>query len=331
MAIRDPNLGLSGVEQTRARIKDLDNARRAKQAVDDALAELNGTTTSSGEKPPLQSAPQNYPDVKPRPNKISNILPKINKLSLSSHYVVKFGGFSTPLQEYLKERGVSLSFIAEDAGLLCSSAFIPGSSHATSDVTGNVATGVVEKIAHTRIFAPIDLEFYVDRDYNMMKFMEHWIEFVSGGSHGIGLAQQVHQGYHFRMHYPDQYKVDQTKIIKFERDYRNELVYNFYGLFPLDMSSIPVSYDNSQIFKVRVTFNYERYVSGYADSVSEIQGTSNNRTGEQTTQTTNSGQQPPIQPQPQSGPITLPVEEYSGPRPTSPVDPNAPIRSQPLF
>jgi len=269
-------LGLTGAELTRARIREAERLRKEADRV-------QTPTSSSGESPPLQTAPANYPDYKPRPNKISNLLPRVNKLALTSHYLVKFGGLKNVLSQYLEERGVGLDFIGEDAGLLCSSAFIPGSSHATSDITGNLGTGIVEKIAHTRIFAPIDLEFYVDRDYNMMKFMEHWIEFISGGSHlnrpdqNFEGISQLRQGYHFRMNYPDEYKVDQTRIIKFERDYRNELTYTFYGMFPLDMASIPVAYDSSQIFKVRVTFNYERYVSGYSDSLSEALGRSNNK------------------------------------------------------
>lgn len=319
-------LGLTGAELTRARILEAERLRKE--------AELTVTpTSSSGETPPLQTAPTNYPDYKPRPNKISNLLPKVNKLALTSHYLVKFGGLNKFLREYLEERGVGLDFIGEDAGLLCSSAFIPGSSHATSDITGNVATGVVEKIAHTRIFAPIDLEFYVDRDYKMMKFMEHWIEFISGA----GPVSQTHRGYHFRMNYPDEYKVDQTRIIKFERDYRNELTYNFFGMFPLDMASIPVSYDSSQIFKVRVTFNYERYTSGYSDSLSEARGISNNREpgaaalgGTLTLDPSEylvdpkvfSGEQPPIK-----GPQPLQVQPYRSP---NTVDPNSRL-ANPLF
>ena len=35
------------------------------------------------------------------------------------------------------------------------------------------------------------------------------------------------------MEYPNTYKCDETKIIKFDRDYNEELEYKFIGLFPM--------------------------------------------------------------------------------------------------
>ena len=65
--------------------------------------------------------------------------------------------------------------------MLCSSASIPGSLLGTKDVFGNF-TGVQEKFAHTRIFTELSLEFIVDSDYKMIKFLEHWMEYISSGS-----------------------------------------------------------------------------------------------------------------------------------------------------
>jgi hypothetical protein len=78
------------------------------------------------------------------------------------------------------------------------------------------------------------------------------------------------------MQYPSAYKSNSTKIIKFDRDYKRELEYNFIGLFPINMSSVPISYDASDILKVSVAFNYERYISGKITSKSKSGGTSNN-------------------------------------------------------
>jgi hypothetical protein len=49
-------------------------------------------------------------------------------------------------------------------------------------------------------------------------------------------------------------------ITKFERNYKNELVYQFRNVFPKSMTSIPVSYGSAELLKVNVTFNYDRYV-----------------------------------------------------------------------
>ena len=207
----------------------------------------------------------------PTRKKISEFKPLITNLAQTSHYQVIFGGLNRDLSTYLDERGVDTRFITNSAGLLCSSASIPGSSLATADINGNFM-GVQEKMAHTRIFTQIQLEFYVDSDYRMIKFLEHWMEFIASGSN----QNPGDNHYYYRMQYPSAYKSNSTKIIKFDRDYKRELEYNFIGLFAINMSSVPISYDASDILKVSVAFNYERYIPGKITSKSKVDGTSNN-------------------------------------------------------
>ena len=192
-----------------------------------------------------------------RPRRISEIKPLFGNLAQTSHYQVSFGGLQRPLMNHLNLRGVDWRFVVEDAGLLCSSASLPGSSLGTADIVGDV-TGVTEKMAHTRMFTTIDLTFYVDREYKMIKFLEHWIEFIAGGS-GVSVNNK---GYFFRMKYPTDYKSDAVKILKFDRDYRNEIEYNFFGLFPTSMYSPTIAYNDSQVLTVTASFSYERYVCG---------------------------------------------------------------------
>ena len=94
--------------------------------------------------------------------------------------------------------------------------------------------GVTENMAHSRIFTPMQLEFYVDNEYKTMKFLEHWIEFIANGSG----ETQSQAGYYHRMEYPNDYKTYQTRIIKFDRDYQDELEYTSYGLFPSDLGNL---------------------------------------------------------------------------------------------
>ncbi len=192
-----------------------------------------------------------------RPRRISEIKPIFGNLAQTSHYQVSFGSLSKPLQDHLSLRGVDWRFVAEDAGLLCSSASLPGSSLGTSDIVGDV-TGVTEKMAHTRVFTAIDLTFYVDKKYKMIKFLEHWIEFIASGS-GV---RNTEEGYFFRMKYPKDYKSNTAQVLKFDRDYQNQIEYNFYGLFPIAMYSPTISYNDSQVLTVTASFNYERYVCG---------------------------------------------------------------------
>ena len=212
----------------------------------------------------------------PIPRKISDFKPLITNLAQTSHYQVIFGGLNSDLSSYLDERGVDTRFITNSAGLLCSSASIPGSTLATADINGNFM-GVQEKMAHTRIFTQMQLEFYVDSDYRMIKFLEHWMEFISSGSDSSSSVSADDNAYYYRMQYPDDYKSNQTKIIKFDRDYNREIEYNFVGLFPIEMSSVPISYEASDVLKVSVAFNYERYVCGKTASKNKVLGNNNNK------------------------------------------------------
>lgn len=203
--------------------------------------------------------------------RIADFKGTLTNLAQTSHFQVLFGGFSFPLRDHLLRRGVDERFLGETAGLLCYSATLPGSSVATADVMGNF-TGVLERFAHTRQFTQIDLEFYVDREYKTIKFLEHWIEFISSGSN----VQQNFDNYYFRMQYPSYYKVNQTKIVKFDRDYTAEIEYNFFGLFPFAMGGISVNYGPSDILKASASFYFDRYVSGQVSSLSYYQGQNNN-------------------------------------------------------
>lgn len=195
---------------------------------------------------------------------ISRFKRTLTNLAQTSHYQVIMD-VPYPVRKYLLERGVDPFFITENIGLLCSSASLPGSSFATADIVGNF-TGVVEKMAHTRQFTQIDLEFYVDSDYRTLKFLEHWMEFISSGSQ----ANPGKDGYFFRMRYPSEYKTNRTRIIKFDRDYKSEIEYTFFGLFPLSLNNVGVSYDASNILKASATFNFDRYVCGPISSIDLI-------------------------------------------------------------
>lgn len=208
----------------------------------------------------------------PIPRKISSFKPLLTNLAQTSHYQVVFTGLQLGLQEHLILRGIDSRFISDSVGLLCSSASLPGSSFATSDIVGNYM-GVSEKFAHTRIFTQIDFEFYVDTEYKSLKFLEHWMEYISNGS----TASTDNAGYYFRMMYPTEYKTNQVKVIKFERDYKRQLEYTFYGLFPIALNSTVVTYQNSDILKASATFNYERYVCGPTLSLNRYQNTDNNK------------------------------------------------------
>lgn len=215
---------------------------------------------------------------RPLPKKISQIKPTLSNVALTSHYSVEFGGLAGNLRKHLRDRGIDSRYITESIGLLCSRAQLPGSGFATADVVGNFP-GVAEKFAHTRAFTPLSLEFYVDNSYRSLKFVEHWMEFIASGSETgpDGIDERFSNGYYFRMKYPNEYKCDETRIIKFERDYKRYIEYRFFKLFPLSLDSTTVSYQGSNILKATATFQYDRYMSGQSRSIDFFLGTDNNK------------------------------------------------------
>ena len=201
----------------------------------------------------------------PRPRPISDFLPRFQNVAQTSQYLVKFAlpysRDSSGLRSYLRRKGVNDRFVVEDAGLLCSDAVLPGSALASLDTRGDYQ-GVIERMAHTRNFTQINLEFYVDNEYKSMKFLEHWMEYVTGANTNL-----TSDAYHFTLNYPESYKSNETKIVKFERDYNRFLEYRFIGLFPLALNSTRVSYQGSTVLKASASFSFDRYICGESSSL----------------------------------------------------------------
>lgn len=217
-----------------------------------------------------------------KPRKISDIKPLFTNLAQTTHYEVKFGGLPSELISYLGGKGISSRFIAEDAGLLCYNGSLPTTQLSTVDVSGNYI-GITESFAHRRQFQDISFDFYVDKNYKTLKFLEHWMEFIASGAsnpiqgNNSPINKNVDEGYFIRMQYPKYYKSNKTKIIKFDRDYKKELEYTFIGLYPYNIASIPVSYAKSDVLKMSVVFKIDRYVIGKSLSLDIVRNEDNNK------------------------------------------------------
>ena len=209
----------------------------------------------------------------PRPRKISDILPKIQNVAQTSHFLVKFVLPNSDLKSHMTKKGISPRFISDNIGLLCSDAVLPGSNMASINTTGDYQ-GLTERFAHTRQFTQISFDFYVDLQYKSLKFYEHWMEFISNASSGDPSSDT----YYFRMRYPKEYKSNDTRIVKFERDHFQFLEYRFVGLFPIALNSTKVSYQNSQVLKATATFSYDRYICGESNSLARALGLDFNNT-----------------------------------------------------
>ena len=203
----------------------------------------------------------------PRPRRISDIMPKIQNVSLSSQFLVKFVLPRGECRSFLRKKGINDRFISDNVGLLCSDAVLPGSAMAALNTAGDYQ-GMIEKFAHTRNFTQVNFDFMVDNEYKSLKFLEHWMEFISGRSNGDPSSDT----YFFKMAYPTEYKSNDTRIVKFEKNHSQFLEYRFVGLFPLALNSTRVSYQNTQVLKATATFSYDRYICGESSSLARALG-----------------------------------------------------------
>ncbi len=208
----------------------------------------------------------------PTPKSVADIKSNLLRPALTSHFEVRIP-IPPKLQEkdgngqsFLDYNGITLNALNDNKlNLLCSEATLPGSNLATLELT-NDFHGVTERHAYRRIYDDrIDLTFYVDADnYLPIYFFEVWMKFCVDES--IGQQSDKEAGskdpfYFYRVKYPDEYIAKQgLQVIKFERDYRNTLVYDFISAFPISISSMPVSYDSSSLLKCTVSMSYIRYV-----------------------------------------------------------------------
>lgn len=210
----------------------------------------------------------------PTKRSVDNIKSKLLRPALTSHFEVEI-----PIPTKLKERGETnqLSFLEynginlnadqqDKLHLLCSEASLPGSSLATLEIN-NDYTGVTERHAYRRIYDDrIDLTFYVDTDnYLPIHLFETWIKFIVDESIGRqeskGNVGSKDLNYFYRVRYPEEYMAAQgLKVIKFERDYRTSLEYEFINAFPISVSSMPISYESSSLLKCTVSMSYIRYI-----------------------------------------------------------------------
>ena len=191
---------------------------------------------------------------------VSKIKSRLLNVSQSSQYVLTL---SVPAAVRSKVADLNdLDF--ENISLSCSDANLPGSSLATVDVT-NDYQGVTEKMAYRRIYDDVlGLTFYVDRNYNVIKLFERWIDYISGITDTTTYKSPFTNQ---RVRYPKTYKND-IFVTKFERDHhsnqsslkKNVLDYTFVQAFPRDITAIPVSYESSSVLKCNVSFSFIRYV-----------------------------------------------------------------------
>jgi hypothetical protein len=208
------------------------------------------------------------------------------------------GSGSTPnndLNAWLKSCGVFGGNANDETlkyELLCHQAQLPGTQFELATEKGGYQ-GITETFARSRQFTQFAVSFYVDTDYNVLRLFEEWMNYINplttqegptitgdpGGSLLRGSAGD-RNGF-LRMRYPDSYKKT-IAITKFERNagfqanstmtessagsdlFRQKsksISYQFINAFPIQVGAVNMSYGGTELLKVDVVFNYDRYIT----------------------------------------------------------------------
>jgi hypothetical protein len=202
-----------------------------------------------------QSAPN------PTVRDVAFLKTKIMQPALTSHYEVYI--LPPPKAQSFINQSVFPFDITTTLMVSCSEASLPGSNLITHELN-NDFTGVTQRHAYRKIYDDrSDFTFYVNHGYDQIRYFEAWMRYISGEQ--VSGAESTSNFY--RIRYPKDYKSPIISIVKFERNTgtgkkANKMEYKFINAFPLSISSMPVSYESSQLLKVSVSFSYDRYIAG---------------------------------------------------------------------
>ena len=200
----------------------------------------------------------------PIPNKVNTTVIKSRILNLAQTSVFQVKIQPPPdVVSFLSntDAGISYSQNGLDIELLCSETNLPGQSLATHDQP-NDYPGVTEKMVYRKIYDDrIDFTFMVDKQYNVIQFLEGWIDYCTGQGTTFDDDEYIDRTRFYRMNYPNKYKTDSVYITKFEKDARESyLTYQFVGAFPISITATPVSYESSTALRCTASFSFMRYV-----------------------------------------------------------------------
>ena len=200
----------------------------------------------------------------PLPNKVNTTVIKSRILNLAQTSVFQVKLQPPPdVVSFLSDTDADISYSQDglDIELLCSETSLPGQSLATHDQP-NDYPGVTEKMVYRKIYDDrIDFTFMVDKQYNVIQFLEGWIDYCAGQGTTFDDNQYIDRTRFYRMNYPNKYKTDSVYITKFGKDARESyLTYQFVGAFPLSITATPVSYESSNALRCTASFSFIRYV-----------------------------------------------------------------------
>ena len=232
----------------------------------------------------------------PTQGNIGGVMSYLGDIAMSSQFKLNLflsgngtGSADKDLNKWLRECGIFGDNANDQAlkyDLLCHQAQLPGTQFDLATEKGGFQ-GVTETFARARQFTQFAVSFYVDSEYNVIRLFEEWMNFINplhttagktinGSPAGSLFRQEAQSGQaYLRMRYPETYKKNIT-ITKFERNagfhlgknsiypyeqQSRQLTYQFVNAFPIQIAAVNLNYGGSEIAKVDIVFNYDRYTT----------------------------------------------------------------------
>lgn len=222
----------------------------------------------------------------PKKRRVSEIKSQILNPALTSHFAVWF----TPpdkVKTWMRQQsslgyGIAYEGNEEFISIACMDASLPGSSLMTHE-QNNDFHGVTERHAYRRDYGSgVDFTFIVDNNHQLIFFFENWIRYIVNehlpGDSSVNIDDYpliTSSNSYSRVRYPKDYKITNGLYInKFEKDYvgSSGMRYLFVDAFPISITSMPISYEASQVLKCTVTFTYSKY---YVSPITDFEPSSN--------------------------------------------------------
>lgn len=135
--------------------------------------------------------------------------------------------------------------------LFCDQAQLPGVNVSTTPIRHY---GEAREMPYERLFDPITLSFYVDKQLKVKMFFDEWI-------------QSIQNSYSRTFNYYNQYTTD-MEIIVYDRMNLPQYKVQIYEAYPKTIGAVQLDYASKDIMKLSVTMQYKYWRSDpYVSSV----------------------------------------------------------------
>jgi hypothetical protein len=144
----------------------------------------------------------------------------------------------------LSAPAVAQQSVVKKALLFCDTAQLPGISYAT---TQNRTFGEFREIPYDKLYEPITLTFFVDRDMHVKSLFDNWIHQIQNPS--------THT-FEYYNRYTTQMKIEVQDL-----NDKSKYVVDLYECYPKSVGAVQLSAESKDIMKMTVNFQYKYWTS----------------------------------------------------------------------